>query len=200
MVKDESVTNVLLCGVGGQGVILASNILSKAAMLAGFEVKKSEVHGMSQRGGSVITHVRFGESVSSPLISKGRTDFMVAFEVLEALRYIEYLGEHAVAVLNTREMVPTTVSSGPYDYPDDIAKHMGRHVPVIVIDGPAIAREVGNVRTANTVVLGALASKMDLPDDIWKAAVRGSVPPGTEEINVLAFEEGRKRANPVEEG
>jgi indolepyruvate ferredoxin oxidoreductase beta subunit len=194
MVADKGVTNVLMCGVGGQGVILASNIMSRAAMLSDFDVKKSEVHGMSQRGGSVVTHVRFGESVSSPLISKGRVDFMVAFEQLEALRYIEYLGEHAIAILNTRQMVPTTVSSGPYVYAEDIAHHLGRHVPVIVVDGPGIAREVGNVRTANTVVMGALSAKLDIPLDIWKEAVHRSVPPGTEDINMRAFEEGRKRA------
>ncbi|NIP36834.1 MAG: indolepyruvate oxidoreductase subunit beta, partial [Thermoplasmata archaeon] len=117
MGRDESVTNILMCGVGGQGVILASNVVSIAAMLAGFEVKKSEVHGMSQRGGSVVTHVRFGEAVNSPLISKGRADVMMVFEKLEALRYIDYMGEHGIAIVNDREMVPTTVSSGPYNYP-----------------------------------------------------------------------------------
>ena len=194
MVADEGVTNILMCGVGGQGVILASNIMSKAAMLSDFEVKKSEVHGMSQRGGSVVTHVRYGESVSSPLISKGRADFMIAFEQLEALRYIEYLGEDAIAILNTRQMVPTTVSSGPFDYPEDIPLHLGRHVPVIVVDGPGIAREVGNVRTANTVIMGALSAKLSIPLDIWRTAVHRSVPPGTEDINMKAFEEGRKIA------
>ncbi len=194
MTIDEGVTNVLMCGVGGQGVILASNIMSKAAMLSEFEVKKSEVHGMSQRGGSVVTHVRFGESVSSPLISKGRADFMLAFEQLEALRYIEYLGEHAVAIMNTRQMIPTTVSSGPYVYTEDIAEHLGRHVPVIVVDGPGIAREVGNVRTANTVIIGALSAKLDIPLEIWNTAVHRSVPPGTEDINMKAFEEGRMHA------
>ncbi len=194
MVADEGVTNVLMCGVGGQGVILASNIMSAAAMLADFEVKKSEVHGMSQRGGSVSTHVRYGRSVSSPLISKGRVDYLLAFEKLEALRYIEYLGEHAIAIINTREMVPTTVSSGPYDYPDDIEVYLERHVPVILVDGPGIAREIGNVRTANTVVVGALSAKLDIPLDTWKAAVHRSVPPGTEDINMKAFEEGRALA------
>lgn len=194
MVADEGVTNILMCGVGGQGVILASNIMSTAAMLADFEVKKSEVHGMSQRGGSVLTHVRYGESVSSPLISKGRADYMLAFEELEALRYIEYLSEGAIAILNTRRMIPTTVSSGPFEYPNDIEVHLGRNIPVIVVDGPGIAREVGNVRTANTVIVGALSAKLDIPLDIWKAAVHRSVPPGTEEINMKAFEEGRKLA------
>ena len=194
MVADEGVTTVLMCGVGGQGVILASNIMSAAAMLADFEVKKSEVHGMSQRGGSVSTHVRYGRSVSSPLISKGRVDYLLAFEKLEALRYIEYLGEHAIAIINTREMVPTTVSSGPYDYPDDIEVYLERHVPVILVDGPGIAREIGNVRTANTVVVGALSAKLDIPLDTWKAAVHRSVPPGTEDINMKAFEEGRALA------
>ena len=198
MPVDEGVTNILMCGVGGQGVILASNILSVAAMLADYEVKKSEVHGMSQRGGSVVTHVRYGKSVSSPLISKGRTDFMLAFEKLESLRYIEYLSENAIVVVNEREMVPTTVSSGPFEYPEDIIGPLEKHCRVIVVDGPGIAREIGNVRTANTVVLGALSEKMNIPLDIWKAAINRSVPPGTEDINMLAFDEGRKLARESE--
>ena len=195
MPSDEGVTNILMCGVGGQGVILASNIVSNAAMLAKFEVKKSEVHGMSQRGGSVVTHVRFGASVSSPLISRGRADFMLAFEKLESLRYIEFMGEHAIAIVNEREMVPTTVSSGPYDYPTDIIEALERHMPVILVDGPGIARErVGNVRTANTVLLGALATKLEIPLDIWRESIDRSVPPGTEELNMNAFEAGMKVA------
>lgn len=194
MTTDEGVTNILMCGVGGQGVILASNIVSTAAILAKYEVKKSEVHGMSQRGGSVVTHVRYGESVSSPLISKGRADIMLAFEKLESLRYIDYMAEDGVAIVNEREMVPTTVSSGPFEYPDDIVEHLRRHLSVIDIDGPAIAREVGNVRTANTVILGALSTKVDIRQSIWRAAIYRSVPPGTEMLNMLAFQEGRKRA------
>ncbi len=198
MPVDEGVTNILMCGVGGQGVILASNIVSIAAMLANYEVKKSEVHGMSQRGGSVVTHVRYGVSVSSPLISKGRADFMLAFEKLESLRYIEYLSEDALAIVNEREMIPTTVSSGPFDYPEDIIGPLEKNVPVIVVDGPGIARDIGNVRTANTVLLGTLSERTDIPQDIWRAAIYRSVPPGTEKINLLAFEAGRKRARESE--
>jgi indolepyruvate ferredoxin oxidoreductase beta subunit len=199
MPEDEGVTNILMCGVGGQGVILASNIVSIAAMMAGYEVKKSEVHGMSQRGGSVVTHVRYGASVCSPLISKGRADVMMAFEKLESLRYIEYMGEHAVAIVNHREMIPTTVSSGPFDYPEDTIEALERHLPVILVDGPGIAREdVGNARTANTVLVGALATKLDIPGDIWRAAINRSVPPGTEEVNMLAFEAGKRVAMEAE--
>ncbi len=199
MGRDESVTNILMCGVGGQGVILASNVVSIAAMLAGFEVKKSEVHGMSQRGGSVVTHVRFGEAVNSPLISKGRADVMMVFEKLEALRYIDYMGEHGIAIVNDREMVPTTVSSGPYDYPEGIVEALERHMPVIQVDGPGIARnEVGNARTANTVLIGALATKLDIPGDIWRAAIYRSVPSGTEKLNMMAFEAGRRVAREAE--
>jgi len=195
MARDEGVTNILMCGVGGQGVILASNIVSIAAMLAGFEVKKSEVHGMSQRGGSVVTHVRFGASVSSPLISKGRADVMMAFEKLESLRYIEYMGDHGVAITNSREMIPTTVSSGPFEYPEGIIEALERHMPVIYVDGPTIAREeVGNARTANTVLVGALATRLEIPDEIWRAAINRSVPPGTEEVNLMAFEAGQRVA------
>jgi indolepyruvate ferredoxin oxidoreductase beta subunit len=198
MATDADVTNILMCGVGGQGVILASNIVSTAAMLANYEVKKSEVHGMSQRGGSVVTHVRYGRSVSSPLISRGRADFMLAFEKLESLRYIEYLSEDAIAIVNEREMIPTTVSSGPFDYPEDIIEHLERHVPVILVDGPGTARDIGNVRTANTVLLGALSERMDIPQNIWRAAIYRSVPPGTEKVNMLAFNEGRKRGRESE--
>ena len=154
---------------------------------------------MSQRGGSVLTHVRFGASVSSPLIPKGRADYMLAFEKLESLRHIAFMAEHGVAIVNEREMVPTTVSSGPFDYPDDVVEHLERHLPVIRVDGPGIAREVGNVRAANTVLLGALAAKLDVTGDIWRAAIYRSVPPGTEKINMLAFEAGRKLAREREE-
>ena len=199
MARDEDVTNILMCGVGGQGVILASNIVSVAAMLAGFEVKKSEVHGMSQRGGSVVTHVRFGDSVCSPLISMGRGDVMMAFEKLESLRYIEYMGEHGIAIANSREMVPTTVSSGPFNYPEGIIEALERHMPVIYVDGPGIAREeVGNARTANTVLVGALATKLEIPGDIWRAAIYKSVPYGTEKLNLMAFEAGRRVAREAE--
>jgi indolepyruvate ferredoxin oxidoreductase beta subunit len=194
MMDSDSVTNILMCGVGGQGVILASDIVSKAAMLADFEVKKSEVHGMSQRGGSVTTHVRFGRSVSSPLIAKGCADFMLAFEKLESLRYIGFMSADAVAIVDDHEVVPTTVSSGPFDYPDDIIGHLERHLDVILIDCLEVAREVGNVRTANTVLLGALSMKLDIDLEVWRTAIHRSVPFGTEEINFKAFDEGRRRA------
>lgn len=196
--KRDPVVNILMCGVGGQGTIMASNIISTAGLLADLEVKKSEVHGMSQRGGSVVTHVRYGSSVSSPLIPKGCADFMLAFEKLEALRYIEYLADHAMAFVNDREIIPTTVSSGPFDYPRDITGHLKRHVPVVLIDCREVARGIGNVRTANTVLVGALSTKLDIHVDIWRAAINRSVPPGTEKFNMLAFEEGRKRAAEVE--
>jgi indolepyruvate ferredoxin oxidoreductase beta subunit len=198
MGDDRPVTNILMVGVGGQGVILASNIVATAAMLADFEVKKSEVHGMSQRGGSVLTHVRFGASVSSPLIPRGRADYLLAFEKLESLRHIAFMAGHGLAIVNDREMIPTTVSSGPFEYPDEIIEPLERHLPVIFVDGPGIAREIGNVRTANTVLLGVLSEKLDIPQDIWTAALNRSVPVGTEEINMLAFEAGRKLAKEQE--
>jgi indolepyruvate ferredoxin oxidoreductase beta subunit len=106
------------------------------------------------------------------------------------------MGEHAIAIVNEREMVPTTVSSGPFDYPTDIIEALARHVPVVLVDGPGIAREVvGNVRTANTVILGALATKLDIPQDIWRVAIYRSVPPGTEKLNMMAFEAGMRVAS-----
>jgi indolepyruvate ferredoxin oxidoreductase beta subunit len=199
-VTDDRVTNIIMCGVGGQGVILASDILATAAMLAGNDVKKSEVHGMSQRGGSVNTHVRYGDEVHSPLISKGRADVMMAFEKLESLRYIDFMAPGGVAVVDDREVVPTTVSSGPFDYPEGILDHLQRHVPVIPLDCMGIARDVGNVRTANTVLLGAVSVVLDIPLEHWRTAVYRSVPLETEEINLKAFEEGRRRARELAGG
>jgi indolepyruvate ferredoxin oxidoreductase beta subunit len=193
MAKDD-VTNVLMCGVGGQGVITASDILSTTAMLAGNDVKKSEVHGMSQRGGSVNTHVRFGPVVSSPLIPVGRAHILMAFELLESLRYLDFLAPEGEIIANDLEVVPTTVSSGPFDYPEDIIGHLKGHAPVTVVDGLAVARELGNVRTANTVLLGALSTKLQILEEVWSAAIYQSVPPGTEKVNLSAFEEGRRLA------
>jgi indolepyruvate ferredoxin oxidoreductase beta subunit len=192
--SDGKVVNVLICGVGGQGVILASDILTTAAMMAGFEVKKSEVHGMAQRGGSVTTHVRYGRRVSSPLIPVGKADVLLAFELVESLRYIDMLAPDARAVVNEFRVIPITVSSGPFSYPDDIVGHLERHVPVTLINAYGIAREMGNVRTMNTILLGALSTKLEIPEDIWVAAIYRSVPPGTEKDNAIAFREGRRRS------
>jgi len=188
------VTNVLMCGVGGQGVILASDILAEAALRAGFDVKKSEVHGMSQRGGSVVTHVRFGAAVHSPLIRKGEADILVAFELVEALRYLDSLSSQAVAVVDDVKRVPTTVSSGPFTYPADPAGLLRERVPTTLIDCSAVAKALGSVRMANTVLLGALSKKVDIPGSVWREAISQKVPRGTEEANMRAFEEGRRLA------
>jgi len=198
MTSAPFIKNILMCGVGGQGVILASDILTTAAMLAGHDVKKSEVHGMAQRGGSVNTHVRYGTSVSSPLIPIGCANAMLSFELLESLRYIEFLAPDAFAVVNLLEIVPTTVSSGPFKYPHDAIEHLRRHVPVTAIDALAVARGMGSARTANTVLLGALSTKLEIPEDVWVAAIYRSVPPGTEKVNAMAFTEGRRRSREVE--
>jgi len=188
------VTNVLMCGVGGQGVILASDILAEAAMLAGHDVKKSEVHGMSQRGGSVVTHVRFGRTVHSPLIMKGEADILVAFELVEALRYLDHLSPEAVAIADEVKIVPTTVSSGPFKYPADPAALLKERVPTTLIDCTKVAKSLGSARMANTVLLGALSKKVDIPESVWREAISQKVPKGTVEANMRAFDEGRRRA------
>ncbi len=191
------VTNVLLTGVGGQGIITASGVLCQACRLAGWQVKKSEVHGMSQRGGSVESFVRFSpdEPVHSPLIPHGCADFLLAFEPLEGLRQVEQVRADGIVLVEERALVPVTVSTGPWQYPEDAIERLeatGRTVKII----PAYARavEVGESRAANTVMLGALAALLDLPAEAWEAALRAGLKPKALDVNLRAFEDGRAMA------
>jgi indolepyruvate ferredoxin oxidoreductase beta subunit len=185
-------TNILIVGVGGQGVILASELLSEAAMEAGYDVKKSEVHGMAQRGGVVSTHVRFGEKVYSPLIQAGAADVALAFEAAEGLRWAGHVRDGGLLVVNTQQIIPPIAFTGEYDYPKDPineAKSVcrGRMLP---IDGLAIAHQVGNPKLVNTVLLGAISGEMPISDEIWDTIIRRRVPRGTEELNIAAFKRG----------
>jgi indolepyruvate ferredoxin oxidoreductase beta subunit len=187
-------TNVLVVGVGGQGVLLASEVLAEVALLSGLDVKKSEVHGMAQRGGSVVSHVRFGRKVHSPLIELGEADFLVSFEKLETLRYLGHLHPGSWVLINDQEVLPLPVSSGKARYPGGVEKTVRKAgLQVKVIDGPDLAERAGNRRAVNSVVLGVLSQLLSFPEEAWSAALQGHVPPRHLTANMSAFRLGRRR-------
>ena len=190
-----SVTSIRIVGVGGQGIILASNLLSEVALAAGLEVKKAEAHGMSQRGGSVTSDVRFGDVVHSPIIGVGDVDLLVAFERLEALRALPVLKPGAAIVLNRQSIAPMPVLSGKAQYRADIeqtlAREAGRLIPV---DGPLIADALGEPRVINSAVLGALSTLLPFSDEQWRAAYEQRLKKKGLEVNLRAFEEGKNQA------
>jgi indolepyruvate ferredoxin oxidoreductase beta subunit len=186
----------LLAGVGGQGTILASNVLSEVALAAGFDAKKSEVHGMAQRGGTVNTHVRWNsERVYSPLVGLGEADMLLIFEEAEALRYAEYLKPGGVAVVNQHMIEPVTVTSGGARYPTEAdlrAVYAALTDRLYLVPGTAIARDLGNALAANVVLLGALSTFLDLPAETWLEVIEARVPPKYVELNRQAFMRGRQ--------
>lgn len=201
MKKDK--INVLICGVGGQGILLASEILSEVFIRAGYDVKKSEVHGMAQRGGSVESHVRAGKKVYSPLIKKGEADFILAFESMEGLRYLEYLAPEGKLIRNTQKIIPLTVTIGGAKYPEDpeeIAKENG--IETVSINAIKIAKELGSDKVVNTILLGVLAQYLGdlsapwrIDREIWNKVIVDwmkvkRLPPKIMEINKKAFERG----------
>lgn len=190
--------NFVLVGVGGQGTILASHILAEVGMEAGFDVKKAEVHGMSQRGGSVISHVRWNrEQVFSPLVGLGEADVLIAFEKLEALRFAEYLKVGGTAVVNDMELLPITVTVGGVPYPGDEAleRALGAlNATLLRVPGEALAKEAGNVKAANVVLLGAISSLLPLSEAAWWGCLERRVPPKFLEVNRKAFQLGRQAA------
>lgn len=189
------VMNVSLVGVGGQGILLTSDILARTAALAGMDVKKSEIHGMAQRGGSVISQVRFGEKVYSPIIEDGGSDILVSFERIEALRWRHLLRVDGKVLVNNLDLVPVTVSSGQQPPVDDLDERMAREYPdAVVVEGLKLATEVGNTRAMNMVVAGALSNLLEFDADLWIEAIRGRVPEKTLEMNLKAFAAGRGQA------
>lgn len=183
--------NVLLVGVGGQGVLLMSAIIARAAILAGLDVKANEVHGMAQRGGSVLAQVRFGPRVYSPLVWEGTVDVLISLEKAEALRYAHYLAPGAVAVVSNQIIVPVTVSSGKAAYPADIDERLKRVFPLLsIIDAQGIAQRAGNVRAANVVALGAASRALPALSGYWDQAIRECVGESHREINIRAFAAG----------
>ena len=189
---NESVRSVLLVGVGGQGTIMASDILSAVMISAGFDAKKSEVHGMAQRGGCVSSHVRFGPKVYSPLAGKGDVDVLVSFEKLETLRYLEYLKPDGKVIINNEEIYPPSVNLGDTAYPGDAIDFVKQHFKdVKVVDATAMALRSGDKRMANTVILGVLSSYLDIEVDIWEDVLKKRFPPKILGENINAFRLGR---------
>ena len=193
MAKAEDVTSILLAGVGGQGIIRASDLLSLGLMAAGFDVKKSEVHGMAQRGGCVTSHVRYGAKVYSPLARKGDVHILVAFEKLETLRYLDYLRPDGMIIINDEELYPPAVNLGQASYPADIVGLVRRQLrQVKLIDAPTLALQAGNPRTANIALLGILSRHVPVPDDCWEALLREQFPEKAVAANLAAFHLGRQ--------
>ena len=179
--------NIMIVGVGGQGTLLASRIIGKAALEMGMDVKISEVHGMAQRGGSVVTFVRFGESVNEPVVEEGQADVIIAFERLEALRYAHFLKKDGVIVVNDCRIDPMTVVIGAKEYPENIIETLKADHAVYAIDGQKIALELGNSKVLNSVVLGYAASFIGFDKEVWLNIVANTVPAKTVQINQTAF-------------
>lgn len=179
--------NIMIVGVGGQGTLLTSRIIGKAAMAEGYDVKISEVHGMAQRGGSVVTFVRFGEQVSEPVVEEGQADVIIAFERLEALRYAHFLKKDGVLVVNDCRIDPMTVVIGAKEYPGNILENLSGQHTVYAIDGQAAALSLGNSKVLNSVVLGFAAKHIGFAPERWLHTVAATVPPKTVEINKKAF-------------
>ncbi|OQY18422.1 MAG: indolepyruvate oxidoreductase subunit beta [Desulfobacteraceae bacterium 4572_35.1] len=189
----DKVTNILLAGVGGQGILLASEVLSEVLMMAGYDVKKNEVHGMSQRGGSVTSHVRFGEKVYSPIIPEGEADILFGFEILETCRYMPFLKANGKIVVNRLQIMPSSVATGLERYPENLEAMIMSKVPETkVVDGLDLAVNAGNPRTVNTVLLGALSKMMDIDLKLWNQALEKMVPKKFIAENLKAFELGRQ--------
>ena len=186
---------ILLVGVGGQGTILMSKILSIGLMEMGFDVKMSEIHGMSQRGGSVTTQIKYGDKIFAPNIGAGEADVIVAFEKAEALRTLPYLKKGGRIIMDDREIFPTSVLTGVQEYPHNTVELLKAAGPkVTVVPAAEIAQKLGNIRVQNIVLLGALIQELDLPDVNWKRLVSGNVPQKALELNLVAFEKGRSIA------
>jgi len=188
-------TNVSLVGVGGQGILLTSDILAKTATLAGLDVKKSEIHGMAQRGGSVISQVRFGAKVFSPIIADGTSDLLISFERLEALRWRHLLTAGGKVLINNMNLTPITVSSGQQPAIEDLDARLKAEYPsAIYIDALGIAKSLGNTRAMNMVIAGALSTLTPFEVAVWEQAMRERIPAKLLDMNVQAFEAGRAAA------
>lgn len=183
--------NMLIVGVGGQGAVLVSNIMTTGLTQAGFDVKQSEVHGMAQRGGSVSTQVRWGEKVHGPVFGKGEADYLIAFEEMEAARYLEYLRPDGHAIVNRYVINPVGVAVGQAEYPSDCLEIVQGAVDTTVIDAGQIAIDLGNPKCMNVVLFGALCDRLGLSDRVdWEAVIVETVPPKAKDLNIQAFRAG----------
>lgn len=182
--------NIMIVGVGGQGTLLTSRILGGITVAAGYDVKLSEVHGMAQRGGSVVTYVRYGENVAEPIVEVGQADVLIAFERLEALRYAHYLKKDGVMIINDQRIDPMPVVTGVAKYPENIIEELSKEHKVISVDAMDEAIKMGNSKVFNVIILGLAAKNMDFPKEQWIEVIKNTVPPKTIDINVKAFEHG----------
>lgn len=191
--EQNKTTNVIVVGTGGQGVILASEILSDVAMLSGLDAKKSEIHGMSQRGGVVTSHVRYSKKVDSPLIMEGEADILLSFELAEAVRWLHFLRPQGRVISSLQRIVPPAVFAGMGSYPDNASDTIRErtHNPIL-IDALPLAEKLGNPRLVNTILLGITSNLLDLPIEQWKAVIAERVPPKFKDLNLQAFNKGRE--------
>ncbi|WP_026515904.1 indolepyruvate oxidoreductase subunit beta [Butyrivibrio sp. MC2021] len=188
--------NIMIVGVGGQGSLLASKLLGHLLMSQGYDVKVSEVHGMSQRGGSVVTYVRYGEKVYSPVIDKGEADYIVSFELLEAARWLPFLKKDGQIVTNTQQIDPMPVITGVAEYPEDLVNKLkATGAKVDALDCLSLAEEAGSSKAVNIVLLGRLSHYFDLPEEAWMQSLEANVPAKFLDMNKKAFELGKNFAN-----
>lgn len=189
--SDNEVKSILFAGVGGQGILRASDITCEVIMEAGLDAKKSEVHGMAQRGGCVTSHVRYGEKVYSPLAEPGSIQTLVSFEKMESLRYLEFLKKDASVIVNTEEIYPPAVNMGDASYPEDAISFLKSHYgKFICFNAAELALKAGNIKTANVVLLGALSNLMNIDKSIWQNVIKKSFPEKLAKMNLDAFQMG----------
>ena len=184
--------SIMIVGVGGQGTLLASRVLGHAVQSQGYDVKVSEVHGMSQRGGSVVTYVRYGEEVASPVIDEGGADIILSFEMMEAARWLSYLKKGGKVITNTQQIDPMPVITGAAEYPRDLEdKIRGRGIDILALDALSIAAKAGSPKAINIVLIGVLSNILSFPEKVWQEALKECVPQKFMEINQKAFALGR---------
>ena len=184
--------SIMIVGVGGQGSLLASRIIGNVLLSQGYDVKVSEVHGMSQRGGSVVTYVKYDDKVYSPVIEKGEADIIVSFELLEAARWVSYLKKNGHLITSTQTLDPMPVITGNAEYPADIAEKIeALGIDIIAADALSLAEKAGNAKASNVVLMGVIASKMSFDENVWKDAIRTCVPEKFLELNLKAFDLGK---------
>lgn len=184
--------SIMIVGVGGQGSLLASRLLGNVLLAQGYDVKVSEVHGMSQRGGSVVTYVKYGDKVYSPVIEKGEADAVISFELLEAARCLPYLKKGGHLITSTQQIDPMPVITGAAEYPSDLVdKIKAKGADIVAVDALSLAEQAGTAKASNVVLMGVLASRMDYPEELWQKALEQCVPPKFLELNKKAFELGK---------
>ena len=187
--------NILFCGVGGQGILLASEVTAYSLLAAGMDVRKSEVHGMAQRGGAVTAHLRYGDKVYSPLISVGEADIVVAFEMMEAVRYLPYMHDDTKVIVNTHKIYPPAIATGKMDYPENVLDELtSRNIHVKELDAFGIASKVGEVRAVNIVMVGVLSNYLPIEEQVFLDVMNERIPERFRDVNIKAFQEGRKAA------